>query len=161
MKLTIKYRKLSKNTLSPVINGDWIDLSTTEEITLDKCNSSVLAHTGLQIEIPKGFEAIMAPRSSNFKNYEIIQTNHIGIIDQKYCGPKDEWKVPLSLIKAPSSNGKIQIPQGARIAQFRIQLSQHATMLQKLKWLFSSGVKLKEFIILDNENRGGFGSSGK
>ena len=161
MKLKIKFKKLDPSAIAPVQKGDWIDLSNGKEIVLNKCTSFTLAHTHLQIQIPKGFEAIMAPRSSNFKNYEIIQTNHIGIIDQEYCGPTDEWKIPISLIKAPSKGNEIVIPYGARIAQFRIQLSQRATFIQKLKWLISSGIVLEEVSILNNKDRGGFGSSGK
>ena len=74
---------------------------------------------------------------------------------------KTIWKIPISLIKAPSKGNEIVIPAGARIAQFRIQLSQRATFIQKLKWLLSSGVVLEEVSVLNNKDRGGFGSSGK
>jgi dUTPase len=55
----------------------------------------------------------------------------------------------------------VKIPEGTRIAQFRVQLSQKATFWQKIKWLFSSGVKLEQVASLDNETRGGFGSTGE
>ena len=52
------------------------------------------------------------------------------------------------------------IEAGDRICQFRIQLSQKATMWQKIKWLLSSGIELVEVDDLGNENRLGFGSTG-
>ena len=52
------------------------------------------------------------------------------------------------------------IEAGDRICQFRIQLSQKATMWQKIKWLLSSGIELVEVDDLGDDNRGGFGTSG-
>ena len=68
-----------------------------------------------------------------------------------YCGNNDEWKMPVLAIR----NGKIK--KHERVAQFRIQLSQKATFMQKLKWLFSSKIKLTLVSELCNEDRGGFG----
>ena len=72
-----------------------------------------------------------------------------------YCGPEDIWKMQVTAQKDTF------IPEGVRIAQFRIQLSQKATVWQKLKWLFSSGVKLIQVATLGNASRGGFGSTGE
>ena len=52
------------------------------------------------------------------------------------------------------------IHKGDRICQFRIQLSQKATMWQKLKWLFSSGIELVKVQKLNGNNRTGIGSTG-
>ena len=158
--------------------GDWIDLSTAEDITLkapqahkmhirgkgkedvpevrtrDVDFDFLLASLGVCIEVPEGFEAIVAPRSSTFKKYGIIQTNSFGVIDNLYKGDEDIWKMPIVATRA------VTIPKGTRIAQFRIQLSQKATVWQKLKWLFSSGIKIKKVSSLDNPSRGGFGSTG-
>lgn len=72
-----------------------------------------------------------------------------------YCGENDEWAFPAYAI-----GKKVILHQGDRICQFRIQLSQKATMWQKLRWLFSSKIKIKKVDHLDNETRGGFGSTG-
>ena len=71
-----------------------------------------------------------------------------------YNGDNDEWKFPAIAIRETT------IEKGTRICQFRIQLSQKATFWQKLKWLFSSRVKLVEVDSLNNKSRGGFGSTG-
>jgi dUTPase len=56
--------------------------------------------------------------------------------------------------------GNVVIQKGSRICQFRIQLSQKATVWQKIKWLFSSGIELVQVDNLKSKNRGGIGSSG-
>ena len=81
--------------------------------------------------------------------------NSIGIIDNSYSGDQDEWKCPALFFE----EGIIQ--EGSRICQFRITLSQKASLWTKLLWLFCSGVKLVEVDHLDEHNRGGFGSTGQ
>lgn len=155
--------------------GDWIDLKLAEDITLkgpyakalkrktkdgqvierfrDVVFSSVIAKLGVCIEVPKGYECVVVPRSSTFKKYGILQTNHFGVIDQSYCSDEDEWRMPMVATRT------VTIPKGTRIAQFRVQLSQKATKWQKLKWLLSSGVKILYVKSLGNAKRGGFGST--
>ena len=79
---------------------------------------------------------------------------HCHNIDEAYCGPNDQWHMPII------STGEVNIKKGDRICQFRVQLSQKATVWQKLKWLFSNGVKIEIVEDLDNPNREGLGSSG-
>ena len=49
---------------------------------------------GVAMELPAGYEAHIAPRSSTFKNYGILQTNGVGVVDQSYCGDGDQWHMP-------------------------------------------------------------------
>ena len=49
---------------------------------------------GIGIKLPAGYEAHVVPRSSTFKNFGIIQTNHCGVIDNAYCGDRTQW-VPV------------------------------------------------------------------
>jgi dUTP pyrophosphatase len=106
------------------------------------------------MELPKGFEAVVNPRSSIFKNFNVILANSQGVIDNSYNGNDDEWMAHLIVFR------DVDIKKGDRIFQFRIQLSQKATVWQKLKWLFSSGVKLVRVVELNHPNRGGCGSTG-
>ena len=103
------------------------------------------------MEIPKGYEAILAPRSSTFRKYGLLQTNSIGVIDNSYCSEEDEWGMAVVATR------RVTIPKGTRVAQFRIQLSQKATPWQKIKWLFCSAPKLQQVTELNNPKRGGFG----
>lgn len=139
MKIKIKYlREIPK--LSKIKNGDWIDLCCAEDTVLGK-DMFALIPLGIAMEIPKGYEAQIVPRSSTFKNYGILQTNGMGIIDQSYCGDNDEWFFPALATRF------IKVKVGERICQFRI-----TKKMPK--------VKLFTVLKLGNKNRGGHGSTG-
>lgn len=166
MKLKIKVKELTEGCMPEIIEkGDWIDLKAAEDVeihqpyanTLHKTTkgayrnveiNSALIPLGVAMQFPKGFEGYLLPRSSSYKNYGFIVTNSKGIIDQTYCGGHDEWKLPIISLKPTT------IHKGDRVAQFRVQLSQKATLWQKIKWLLSSGVKLVKVDNLGNNNRG-------
>lgn len=172
--MKIKIKEVTPGCMPEIIKvGDCIDLMTSEKYIL-KCpiikqsvlprNNKVIVKTnnvefnyalldlGVVIELPKGFEAILLPRSSTFRKWGILQTNSIGEIDQSFCGPNDIWKMPVLATRS------ITIPKGTPIAQFKIQLSQKATIWQKLRWLFSPKIKLVKVDELHNEDRGGLGT---
>ena len=144
-------------------HGNWIDVksSITEHLNpVHVENQSIVAPLnmiplGFAMKLPKYYEAHLVPRSSTFKHFASIQANHIGIIDETYCGEEDEWKMPLLSFE------DIIINRGERIGQFRIELSQDAPWYAKLKWLFDGKVKLIEVDKLASKSRGGFGSTGK
>lgn len=174
--MTIKVLEKVKGCMPQIIaKGDWIDLYTAVDITFiapyaktlhrrkgdrditnvtrDVKFDSALVSLGVAMQLPKGYEAVIVPRSSTFKKYGIMQTNHIAVIDNSYCGNEDVWKYPVIATE------DITIPKGTRLCQFRAQLSQKATVWQKIKWLFSSSVKLKKVASLEGTNRGGFGTT--
>ena len=171
--MKIKVKVLNKICLPEIINkGEWIDLKASCTVHTRAPYANTLKRNtkgdyrtvefeyhliplGVVIQVPKGFEAIIAPRSSTFKNWHIMQTNSIGVIDETYCGPNDEWK--FSAIAWRDTT----ITEGERICQFRIQLSQKATFWHKLKWFFSSGVEIVEVPELYNKDRKGFGEGTK
>lgn len=126
----IKYSKI----------GDWIDLRTAEDTTLKKGEFKYIP-LGVAMELPLGCEAIVAPRSSTYKNFGIVQTNSIGIIDETYCGDNDEWHFPALATRDTF------IPKNTRICQFRI--------LEHQPYLF-----FVERTHLCNNDRGGLGSTG-
>ena len=177
MKLKIKVKRLKSedgNFTVPIPRiikkGDWVDLSTSKEFILNAPQAGTLkGHDvkhrdvvsevtyiplGIAMQLPKGFEAIVAPRSSTAKKLGIMQANGIGIIDNTYCSDNDEWMFPAVTLR------KTSIALNTRICQFRIQLSQKATVWQKLKWLLTSGIEFIEVDSLGNDTRGGFGSTG-
>ena len=161
MRLKIKIRKIGNTPLPKIIDkGDWIDLVTlhnyaTPEGKKEKQDTPIMLNLGVAMQLPEGYEALLVSRSSTFKNYGIIQANAIGIIDHSYCGNEDIWCYPAIAMKK-----QINILAGSRICQFRIQLSQKATIWQKIKWLFTSGIEFIEVEDLENDYRGGFGSTG-
>ena len=119
--------------------GDWIDLSTREDITL-KAGESTIAHLGVAMKLPEGYEALLAPRSSTFKRWGILQTNSIGVIDNSYSGNNDEYGMPIYATQ------DVVIPKLTRLCQFRIIENQ-----PKLDFIISTDL---------GESRGGFGSTG-
>lgn len=175
--MKIKVFEKTPGCLPEIIEkGDWCDLYTAEDISLKTPYADMLKRTrtkdsdervrivsfdntllplGVAMELPKGYEAYLIVRSSSFKKYGILQTNGMGIIDGSYNSESDEWKLPVVATR------QITIPKGTRIAQFRIQLSQKATIWQRIKWLFTNSIKIEKVEHLNNEERGGFGSTGE
>lgn len=172
MKLKIKVKVLTKGCMPEISGkGDWIDLKAAEDVKIKAAQAGIQYQEnnakyrdinipvtyiplGVAIQLPKGFEAIIDSRSSCPKKLSIFIPNGQGVIDNSYSGNNDQW----CYIASPMDSTTIK--KGDRICQFRIQLSQKATMWQKIKWLFSSGVKLIQVDSLSGKNRGGFGSTG-
>lgn len=134
-------------------NGDWIDLHA---MSMNMDHRFGLINLGVAMKLPDGYEAILASRSSTYKNWNIIMQGGIGVIDNSYCGDNDMWRFPYLRI-----GGVKQMNVGDRICQFKIQLSQKATLWQRIKWLFTTGVKLEFVDHLEGKDRGGIGSTGK
>lgn len=153
--MKIKVKVLTDGCM-PVIsqNGDWIDLRAAKNMSFSLKETVNYIPLGVAMQLPKGFEAIVASRSSTPKKQGIFIPCGIGIIDNSYSGNNDQWH----FIAVPLKNTKIN--KGDRICQFRIQLSQKATFIQKLKWLFSNKIELVQVNNLNEENRGGLGSTG-
>lgn len=121
--------------------SDWIDLHAAEEVTL-KAGEFRLIPLGVAIALPEGYEAHIVPRSSTFKNYGILQTNSMGVVDYTYRGDGDQWYMPAYATRDTT------IGQNARICQFRIVQHQPPLAFQRVERL-------------DGQDRGGFGSTGK
>lgn len=152
MDIKIKYHYDDMPKLEMTDKGDWCDLYTAEDIILDDLFQFKLVSLGVSMKLPEGYEADVVPRSSTYKNWNIIQTNHFGVIDESYCGEGDVWKMPLLFI--PNSehafyekSNPTTIPKHTRLCQFRINKKQ-----PKLNFI--------EVDSLENESRGGFGTSG-
>ena len=121
--------------------SDWIDLRSAEDVAM-KAGEFRLIPLGIAMELPAGYEAHVVPRSSTYKNFGIIQTNHMGVIDESYCGDHDQWFFPAYALR------DTQIQKGDRICQFRIMEHQPV-------------IEFEEVDSLGHEDRGGIGSTGK
>ena len=120
--------------------SDWIDLRSAEDVEL-KAGDFKLISLGVSMELPKGYEAHIVPRSSTFKNFGIIQTNHQAVIDESYCGDNDIWRYPVYALRDTT------IHKNDRICQFRIIEHQPT-------------IEFEEVEHLEGEDRNGFGSTG-
>jgi len=140
--ITIKYftDKIEKLTY---IDGksDWIDLRAAEDVAL-KAGEFKLIPLGVAMKLPQGYEAHVVPRSSTFKNFGIIQTNHCGIIDESYCGDNDQWYFPAYALR------DTEIHVNDRICQFRIMEHQPQIVFEETEKL-------------TGKDRGGFGTTGR
>ena len=107
MKIKIKYFSKDYPRLEKISKGDWIDLraDSIKEWESNRCIligkdkeklaslpmlESVVKYEkgdiikfglGVAMELPKGYEAEIRPRSSTFKHWGLIQTNSVGTID--------------------------------------------------------------------------------
>ena len=127
--------------IEKINKGDWIDLRAAEDVVI-KAGEYKLISLGVGMKLPEGYEAIVAPRSSTYKNFKIRQTNSFGIIDNSYCGEKDVWKYPCV------ADEDTIIHKNDRICQFRIIENQPPIQFVTVEHL-------------DDKDRGGFGTTGK
>ena len=93
------------------------------------------------MKLPDGYEAHVVPRSSTYKNFGVLQTNHMGVIDNSYSGDTDQWMMPVIAMRDTTIN------KNDRICQFRI------THIQPQ-------ITFDEVDHLDEVSRGGVGSTG-
>lgn len=145
MSVTIKIKYLKDHEgvdeIKKIAVGDWIDLHVAEDVDMKQFDFAYLP-LGVAMELPEGYEAIVVPRSSTPKKYGIMCANSFGVIDNSYNGDNDEWGFPAFAIR------DTHIEKGTRICQFRIQRNQPEINFEKVDHL-------------GNEDRGGFGSTGK
>lgn len=139
LKVRIKYFDPACK-IEKIEKGDWIDLRAADSTTLIPGKFAKI-RLGVAMELPDGYEAHIVPRSSSFKNWGILETNSMGIIDNSYSGDHDEWSLPVYCTKYA------QINKGDRVCQFRIVEKQPE-------------IEFEEVEILGNADRGGFGSTG-
>ena len=126
--------------IKPIEKGDWIDLRAAETAELKKGEFKLIP-LGIGVELPEGYEAHVVPRSSTYKNFKIIETNSMGIIDNSYCGDNDQWFFPAYALEDTIIN------KNDRICQFRIVEKQPK-------------INFEEVNELKNPDRGGHGSTG-
>lgn len=138
--IKIRYTREGVTPMEKYNNGDWIDLRAGVDMALTK-GELALIPLGVAMQLPEGYEALVAPRSSSARKFNILQANSIGIIDETYCGDNDEWM--LSVLPLEDT----MIHKNDRICQFRIIEHQPPLVFDAAEHL-------------NNEDRGGFGSTG-
>jgi len=139
-KVQIKYHSKDIDRVKKISNGDWIDLRAAETVEL-KAGDFKIISLGVSMKLPEGYEAHIVPRSSTFKKWGILQTNHMGVVDNSYSGDGDIWGMPVLAMRDTVIN------LNDRICQFRI--------IKKM-----DDLEFNEVEHLEDKNRGGFGSTG-
>ena len=141
LSIKIKYHTNEMTPIEAFANGDWIDLRAAEDVEL-KAGDFKLISLGVSMKLPEGYEAHIVPRSSTFKNWGILQANHMGVVDNSYSGDNDIWRFPAIAMR------DTVIHYNDRICQFRIVKKQPDLIFDVVDYL-------------DGPDRGGFGSSGR
>ena len=152
MKIRVKYFE-GAIKLKKIEKGNWIDVYANKEIFVE-VNERAMVPLGFALELPKGWEGHLAPRSSTFKTWGIIQTNSVGVVDDTYIGDNDQWHMPVYCLQGKdikSENGEevkgTWIRKGDKIGQFRIM----EVMPE---------IEFEEVESFGNKDRGGFGTTG-
>ena len=141
LKLKVKYFDKEIEKIKQINKGDWIDLRSAADIFLTK-GQFALIPLGVGMVLPEGYEAHIAPRSSTFKNWKILQVNSVGVVDNSYSGDTDQWMMPVFATE------DTEIKKNDRICQFRI--------IEKMP-----EIEIEEVEHLNDKSRGGFGSTGQ
>lgn len=148
--LKIKIRMHSDIEMPKIIDvGDWIDLRAAEDVFIPIGQFKMIS-LGVSMELPEGYEAHMVPRSSTFKNFGVLMTNSLGVIDNSYCGDNDIWRFPAYCVFGGLMRNGVKgtlVKKNDRICQFRIVKKQPDVEFVKVERL-------------DNTDRGGIGSTG-
>lgn len=140
LNIDIVYHNPNMPKLEKIEVGNWIDLRASVGGKFKK-GDFALIDLGVSMRLPEGYEAHIAPRSSTFKRWGIIQTNSVGIVDNSYSGTNDVWKMPCYF------TCDTEIRPNDRICQFRI-----VKVMEPIEFT--------EKDRLNDEDRGGFGSTG-
>ncbi|MCR6513635.1 MAG: dUTP diphosphatase [Clostridium sp.] len=149
MEIRIKYFEGAVR-LKKIAKGNWIDVYANKDMFIKEGERAMIP-LGFALELPKGYEAHLAPRSSTFKTWGIIQTNSVGVVDDTYIGDNDQWHMPVFCLQGKDLNEDVKgtfIKRGDKIGQFR-------TME------VMGDIELLEVDSFGNEDRGGFGTTGK
>lgn len=139
--MLVKYKKLysdSKEFTRMHADDACFDMYSYDEVVIHQ-HETVKIHTGIALELPKGTEGQVRPRSSTSKDGILV---HFGTIDNNYRGE-------IIITATNLSNTPYAIHKGNRIAQLAIKELSNITM--------------EETEVLSNTDRGdkGFGSTGK
>ena len=158
MKMRIKYFE-GATKLEKITKGNWIDVYASKDVFV-KENDRAMVPLGFALELPQGWEGHLAPRSSTFKSWGVIQTNHVGVVDDSYIGDNDQWHMPVYCLQGKDviteevyedftkHTKGTWIRKGDKIGQFRIM----EVMPE---------IEFEEVEMFGNADRGSFGTTGK
>ncbi|EPB8165029.1 dUTP diphosphatase [Clostridium perfringens] len=152
--MIIRIKYFDKATkLKKITKGNWIDVYANKDVFV-KCGERAMVPLGFALELPEGWEGHLAPRSSTFKTWGIIQTNSVGVVDDTYIGDNDQWHMPVYCLQGKDVESENEeevkgtwIRKGDKIGQFRIM----EVMPE---------IEFEEVESFGNKDRGGFGTTG-
>jgi dUTP pyrophosphatase len=168
MKMKIKYFE-GATKLKRIQCGNWIDVYANKDVFVPVGERAMIP-LGFALELPQGWEGHLAPRSSTFKTWGIIQTNHVGIVDDSYIGDNDQWHMPVYCLQGhkyvSDDEGNPVIADNCIKTEKSCELTADGTWIRQ-------GDKIGQFRIMEvmpeiqfeevesfgNVDRGGFGTT--
>lgn len=140
--------------LTKIAKGNWIDVYANKDVFVKEGERAMIP-LGFALELPKGWEGHLAPRSSTFKTWGVIQTNAVGVVDDTYIGDNDQWHMPVFCLQGKDTEilNEVEekgtwIRKGDKIGQFRV-----IEVMPEIEF--------EEVESFGNQDRGGFGSTGR
>ncbi|MFA6005927.1 MAG: dUTP diphosphatase [Patescibacteria group bacterium] len=88
------------------------DLSSRTDMKIAS-HTLALVPTNLVVKVPEGYMLLVVPRSSTPKKKGLLIPHGIGVIDQDYCGEKDEVLFQVYNF----TDQEVTVSRGERIAQ--------------------------------------------
>ena len=177
MKIRVRYLDGAKR-MEKTTKGNWIDVYAYEDKFVPEGERAMI-NLGFALELPEGYEGHLAPRSSTFKTWGVIQTNSVGVVDDTYIGDNDIWHMPVYSLRGDyvknNETGEI------KLASEVVQNSHDVDFIEKTipskftrGTLIQKGDKIGQFRIMEvmpnfdfiesesfgNKDRGGFGTTG-
>lgn len=113
------------------------------ETTVIKARTLAKIPANVIIETPPGYMFLIASRGSTPFKKGLLPPHGIGIGDQDFCGPEDEYQIPVYNF----TNREVVVEKGERVAQGIF------VPIERVEWL--------EVESHGKPNRGMFGSTGK
>jgi dUTP pyrophosphatase len=142
--MNVKIKRIDKNLPLPEYQTKGaaaFDLYSRIDMEI-KPGEIALVPTNLVVETPMGYGLFLAPRSSTPRKKGLMMPHSLGIVDPDYSGEEDE----VMLQYKNFTSEVVKIEKGERIGQ--------AFFVETPRVTFTEVDKM------DNENRGGFGSTG-
>jgi dUTP pyrophosphatase len=145
--LSVKIKKLHPDAVFPRYahwgnvggdsGADLIAVEDTEWLPIIGCDAAkepitvgykAIVKTGLQIELPPGYELQVRPRGGNAGKFNISVLNTPGTVDNGYRG---EIMVILYCLGIPLGDYANKIPKGAKVAQAVIAKFEQAVFVEE------------------------------
>ena len=142
--MKVKIKRIDKELPLPIYETGGsvgFDIIAREDVSVSPKEMGMIP-SNLIVEVPDGYMLVVASRSSTPRKKGLTPPHGFGIIDQDYCGSKDEIKVLVYNFL----DEKVEISRGEKIAQGVF------VKIDRFEWDEVDEVK--------NESRGGFGSTG-
>jgi len=141
--MKVKIKRIDKSLPLPVYETGGsvgFDFVAREDIEV-KPDEIKLIPANVIVEVPKGYALILASRSSTPKKHGLTKPHGIGVIDNDYCGPKDEIKIQVRNFRKEN----VVIKKGVKIAQGL--------------FVKTDQLQFEEVEEIKAKSRGGFGST--